>query len=133
LTITPESLVPVILRRLPGVVAVYLFGSEARGAAREESDLDLAVLAEGPIPGKALWETAQALAALAGREVDLIDLARASTVMQMQVVTGGRRVHCADENACESFEDRVYSSYAWLNEERKAILQEIEKRGKVYG
>ena len=45
-------------RRVPGLVAVYLYGSHAKGLEREDSDVDLAVLGDGPAPGPYLLDIA---------------------------------------------------------------------------
>ena len=76
---------------------------------------------------------AQVSAAEYSRDVDLIDLQQASTVMRIQVISTGERLYCSDEHACELFEDFVYSSYAHFNEERAGILRDIAQRGSVYG
>jgi hypothetical protein len=80
-----------------------------------------------------IWDLKNELALRLAREVDLIDLAAASTVMQAQVVTRGERLFCSDSAYCETFEDRVLSAYARLNEGRRDILRDIRKRGSVYG
>lgn len=113
--------------------AVYRFGSFGTEYERSDSDLDLAVYAGRPLPVVKLWRMAQELATDVGRDVDLVDLAAASAVMRAQVIHGGERIYCADEVACETFEDYVYSSYARLNEERRGILQDILRRGSVHG
>jgi len=115
------------------VQAIYLFGSVARGEAREESDVDLAILAEREVDPVLLWETAQEIADAVGREVDLLDLRAVSTVMRMQVISRGERIDCRDKMAAEVFEDFVFSHYALLNEERQAILDEVQERGSSYG
>lgn len=119
--------------KFPGLVAVYRFGSFGTDYERPDSDLDLAVYAGAPLPVVGLWGAAQELAAVVGRDVDIVDLATASTVMRSQVIHGGERIYCADGPACETFENYVYSSYARLNEERREILQDILRRGSVYG
>lgn len=131
--VDPLSLVEVLRSRLADVVAVYLFGSAASGELRPDSDIDLAILPATPIPAARLWSLAQELAVPAGRDVDLVDLSTASAVLRAQVVSAGIRLHCADEPRCEEFEDRVYSDYARLNEERRYILDDIRQRGSVYG
>lgn len=132
-----EYQVAVLVDRLreefPELLAVYRFGSFGTEYERLASDLDLAVYAGSPLPAASLWRVAQELAADAGRDVDVVDLASASTVMRAQVIHGGERVYCADEVARETFEDYVYSSYARLNEERRGILEDILSRGSVYG
>jgi predicted nucleotidyltransferase len=122
-----------IRAELPNVMAVYLFGSTAAGAAGPESDIDIAVLDANPILSLECWDLAQELATEAGRDVDIVDLRVASTVMRAQVIATGRRLFCADEIKCGEFEDYAYSAYARLNEERRAILEDIRLRGSVYG
>ena len=128
-----QALVDKIRSEIPDVLAVYVFGSAATAELRPDSDLDLAVLCATPVPARQLWSLAQTLAVSAGRDVDLIDLELASTVMRAQVVSTGKRVFCANESACGAFEDRVYSDYARLNEERRHILDDIHERGRIYG
>jgi len=118
---------------LPDVMAVYLFGSAASGKMHPESDIDMAVLTDSPIDPEYLWKLAQDMAAVLGVGVDLIDLRRASTVMRMQIVESGKRLYCRDQVACDAFEDFVFSDFARLNEERADILEDIRRRGAVYG
>ncbi|MGB3684138.1 MAG: nucleotidyltransferase domain-containing protein [Rubrobacteraceae bacterium] len=120
-------------RKIPELVAIYRFGSFGTDHERPDSDLDLAVYAGSSLSVVRLWDVAQELATLVGRNVDIVDLATASTVMRSQVIHGGERVYCADELDCETFENYVYSSYARLNEERREILQDILRRGSIYG
>lgn len=117
----------------PEIVAVYRFGSFGTEHERAGSDLDLAVYAGTPLPVAELWYVAQDLASDIGRDVDVVDLASASTVMRAQVIHTAERLYCADEVSCETFEDYVYSSYARLNEERRGILEDVQRRGSVYG
>jgi predicted nucleotidyltransferase len=116
---------------LPDLIAVYLFGSQARDAGRPGSDIDLAVLRPEPLDAVACWNLAQELAALAGKDVDLIDLRGTSTVMRARIVAEGLRLYCANDTVCAEFEDHAFSAYARLNEERREILQDIRKRGYV--
>lgn len=118
---------------VPDTLAIYRFGTWGTAAERADSDLDLAVLARRRLPVTRCWEIAQQLATLAGRNVDLVDLRAASTVMAAQIVSQGERLHCSDEQQCAEYEDYTYSAYARLNEERREILQDIRKRGNVYG
>lgn len=128
-----NSLVERLKEEFPGLLAVYRFGSHGTKYERPDSDLDLAVYAGASLSASALWRIAQELAADIGRDVDLTDLASASTVMRAQVIHNGVRIYCADWVSCETFENYVYSSYARLNEERRGILEDILRRGSVYG
>lgn len=118
---------------VPDALAIYRFGTWGTVTERADSDLDLAVLARQRLPAAQSWEIAQQLATLAGRNVDLVDLHAASTVMAAQIVSQGERLHCSDTRCCAEYEDYIYSAYARLNEERREILRDIQKRGNVYG
>ena len=120
-----------IRKELPAVQAIYLFGSQASGEARAESDVDLAVLLPEKIDPVARWELAGRLAVLLGRDVDLVDLRSASAVLRVQVLDGGRLLDEQDVFARAEFEMYALSDYARLNEERKWILADVRARGGV--
>lgn len=130
---TPEGLISAIRDTWPEVSAIYLFGSSARGTARPDSDLDLAVLAAQRLDATARWDLQERLADLAGRPVDLVDLRAASTVMRVQVIDGAAVLFDADPSAREAFEAIALSAYARLQEERRGILEDIARTGHVYG
>ena len=127
------ALVERLREAFTALISVYRFGSYGTKYERPDSDLDLAVYAGTALPAVELWRMAQEMASDIGRDVDLVDLASASTVMRAQVIHSGERIYCADRISCETFEDYVYSSYARLNEERRGILEDIQRRGSVYG
>ena len=129
---TQTAIVDYLKRELPVLLAVYAFGSRVRGVATSESDLDLAVLAECPLEPLRLWDIAQDLASLLELEVDLIDLRRASTVLQYQVVTTGQCWWAVDAQAA-LFECFVLSEKTALDEARAARLADIGRSGTVYG
>jgi predicted nucleotidyltransferase len=60
-----------VFEKYHGIRAVYLFGSQASGAAREESDVDLAVFAE---PRSFRERKLDLLADLAAAGLDRVDL-----------------------------------------------------------
>ena len=119
-------------QRWPDLLAVYLFGSMATGQAGPESDVDLALLLPGRAEPLALWEAAQALALLLGREVDLLDLRVASTVMQYQIVTTGQRLWARDAQAA-LYESFILSEKTALDTARAGLLNDIQQSGRVYG
>jgi predicted nucleotidyltransferase len=127
-----HPLIEHIRKSVPSLIALYRFGSQAKGTARPDSDIDLAILARDPIPNIRRFEIAQELAAQLHRDVDLVDLRTASTVMRMQVLSTGECLFSASNQLQGEFEDLAYSTYARLNEERREILNDILKRGSVY-
>lgn len=118
---------------IPDLLALYRFGSHGSAFERQDSDIDFAVLGRRPLETEWVWDLGQKLASKLGREVELVDLARASTVLRAQVVAYGERLFCADPGYCEAFEDYILSAYARLNEERRGILSDVMQRGSVYG
>lgn len=117
---------------MPELLAVYRFGSAGTEYERPSSDIDLAFLsprAEDPVT---VWNTAQAVAIKMGRDVDLVDLHQASTVIAANIIAHGTRLFCTDTNKCAEFEAYALADYARLNEERRGILNDIQTRGSVY-
>lgn len=128
-----ELIIRTLLEAIPGCQAIYRFGSWGTEAERPDSDIDIAILPLHALEPVRNWELAQKLASLTGRDVDLVDLLRASTVFRMQVVAHAERLYGADAGGVEQFEDTVFSSYARLNEERREILADVRQRGSIYG
>jgi predicted nucleotidyltransferase len=130
-----QPIVRLLRERLPGLMAVYAFGSRVVNDgenARTDSDLDLAVLVEGYADPLTLFELSGALADVAGCPVDLLDLRAASTVMQHQVLTTGERLWAKDMRA-GLFEAAMLTEKLHLDERRRGLVEDITARGSVYG
>lgn len=69
-----------------------LFGSVAKGTARAESDLDVAVFANAPLTPRRKQRLIQDLAAVSGRPVDLVELRDAGPVVLASALQGQRMV-----------------------------------------
>ncbi len=93
----------------------------------------MAVLAPRRLGVTERFDLQEHVAASLGRDVDLVDLQSASTVMAMQVVSTGTVLFDGAPESRGAFEDRTFSSYARLNEERRGILERIASEGTVYG
>lgn len=121
--------------RLPGLMAVYAFGSRVNQAgqhANADSDLDLAVLVPGYANPVALFDLSGTLADLAGCAVDLLDLRAASTVMQNQILIDGVRLWAQDARA-GLFEAAMLTEKLHLDEARQGLIQAVMERGAVHG
>ena len=127
-----QAIVDMLFARVPGLLAVYAFGSRIRGGAGPESDLDVAVLVAGYAEPWLLWEVTSDLADLAGCPVDLLDMRAASTVMQHQILTTGERWWRRDGQAA-LYEAAIMSEKTELDTARAGLLGDIRKRGSVYG
>jgi len=122
-----------IVHALPDVQAIYLFGSAAKGEMRVDSDIDLALLLATKPDAEAIFNLKSQLTSFARKDIDLIDLARADTVTQAQVVSGSELLFTQNASFSAFFETTVLSQYAQLNLERREILEDIIKRGSIYG
>jgi len=107
-----------------GVDCLWVYGSEAAGRARPDSDLDVAVLARQRLSATELADLRGEAEALLGRAVDLIDLDQASPILAYQVLKHGRLL--VDRNP-----SRRYRFTAALPGRREDVLimrRPIEKR-----
>ncbi|MEY9972653.1 putative nucleotidyltransferase [Lysinibacillus sp. RC46] len=112
---------------------VIVFGSYARGSAREDSDLDIAYYANKPLSGYERFLLAGEIAHACNIDVDLVDMKTVDTVFAAQIFSSGMVIDCQDENAFVKERMRALSMYVTLNEQRAGILKAIEERGSVYG
>jgi uncharacterized protein len=113
------------------VQAVYLFGSAAAGEARDDSDIDLAVLIGQRIGlGDELRLRAIAVEELRRDDVDFVILDLAPPLLRYEVVTRGRRLFARDAAAVDAFEHRAIMTYmdtAHLRRMVSEILREATR------
>lgn len=110
----------------PRIVALYLFGSRARGEATERSDVDVGILFRQEAALRDVVLLKDALARRLGLAVDVVDAARASAFLALDVIRG-ERVYCSDPDRCDEFELYVMRRAGDLapfeRERRRLILQ----------
>ena len=94
------------LRPIDAVQAAWLFGSRARGDAREDSDLDVAVLYRREIDGAARERARREIVAAlsdglgsVGERADVVDLDDADSAVAFRAVTEGALVLARSEAA----------------------------------
>ncbi len=102
-----------------------LFGSRARGRARPDSDVDLAVEA----PGVDLWTLAADLSQAVGLEVDVVDLREAGYPLLKSVLRDGLPVHQGRKGALGSWRyqaiARVELDRPWFERMRDGFLRKL--------
>ena len=105
------------------IIAVYLFGSEAKGKATEKSDLDFAVLLEEGFDYEANFDYKLKLTGrledLTGRSVDLVFLDHADQVLQHQIRKYGRIIFERDRGrriAAEVLSRKRYFDFLPMHE-----------------
>jgi predicted nucleotidyltransferase len=121
------------LDRRFGLDALWLFGSRAKGAARGDSDLDLAALFRRRPSPLELFEAQADLGAELGVEVDLIDLDGASPILAMQVLKHGRLLVDRDLRRRTDFFARTVSMYEDLKIVRREAEQALFRRIAAHG
>lgn len=119
---TLDFLAKKITEKYQDVIAIYLFGSFGTEYENANSDVDLALSFETSPDSVELWNFAQELAVAINRDVELIDLKKATTVFQFEVIRLGKRIYCRDESLADGLETLWISMYLRFNEERKDLL-----------
>jgi predicted nucleotidyltransferase len=127
-----SSALAILRREIPELAGVYLFGSAADGTLRPDSDVDLAFYAGRPLERMRVLDLQEAIAKALKRDVDLIDLATAPTILQVQVIGEGRLLAALDADAVAFFEVRVIRDYYDLKARRAEIEADIVERGRVH-
>jgi uncharacterized protein len=131
---TEQIIVDLLVERLSPFLIVS-FGSFAKGTAHQGSDIDIAFLRDvqhSNLDSYDLFLLSQEIAAKIGKDVDLVDLHKASTVFQAQILHTGNVIYCNAEDKKARFEMVVLKKYAKLNEERSPILKKIHESGTIY-
>ena len=128
-----QIIVDTILKQLPEIKAIYRYGSAGTIYEREESDIDIAVLAGKELTFEEISKVSAALMEVTSREIDLLDLTRLPVTLKVQIVLQGSRLYSANRLDSESYETYVLSDYVRLNEERQGVLKDISQSGQIYG
>ncbi|MEX2414783.1 MAG: nucleotidyltransferase domain-containing protein [Paenibacillaceae bacterium] len=113
------------------VHTVILFGSAVHEVMRNDSDVDLAFLADEEFSTYQIFMKAQGLADHLGREVDLVDFRQASAVFKAQIVGNGKLLLDNQPIIRQYAFMRALKEYALLNEERKVVLEKNGYEGEI--
>jgi len=118
-----------ILIRAFNPYLIYIFGSTVKNRDRGESDIDIAILTGKRVDEYELFILSQKLADILKKEVDLIDLNKASTVFKIQIIKTGKLIYNSNNLKKMYFQMRTMKDYALLNEERQEVIDKIKSRG----
>ncbi len=115
---------------IPHIVSVILFGSYARNDFNQRSDVDIAILCERThVPlSMTLIEWREDLSSLLQKEVDLVCLNTASSILGMQVYQDGRILIVRNTREYANYQMLLFTEYAELKEIRAPMEQNILKR-----
>jgi len=123
----------------PEVAAVYLYGSYARGDAKADSDIDLAVLVTDKRKYKGFGIPqvvfANDLNQITGQKVEVQDLAVCPVDFARRVLAEGQLLITNNEKARINFEEKIIRIYFDLKpslDEYFKELAEITKKGELH-
>ena len=94
------------IKKHPKTVAIYIFGSFARGEEKPLSDVDVAVILKEPDK----WDEAD-IGSLYSRKVDVVLFHRLPVYIQYEVLKYGKEVYVADEEFLGEIRFKVIKNY----------------------
>ena len=128
------ELIEAIRALLPNTIAIYIFGSTGTAYERPDSDLDIAILADQKISFETKLALMNPLMKISHKDrIDIVDLYKAPPLLKAQIIFKGKLIYSANKLTVNLFEDRSLLEYVFFNEERRELVNDILKRGSVYG
>ena len=113
----------------PEILLGFIFGSAASGTMREDSDVDVAVLASEPLSVMLRLELIAKLSLAVGREVDVVDLHSAYGTILRQVLTKGKIVLKRSDASHAMLIKRMLFDQADMEPLRRRIIDKSLQRG----
>ncbi len=102
-----------VLEKYPEINTAYIFGSVAKGTARPNSDLDIAVQSEKALTTEQHISLVEDLALATGRPIDLIDLKTAGEPLLGEILQG-KKLLGSDSNHAELIKRHLFDSADFL-------------------
>jgi hypothetical protein len=117
---------------LPGIAVLVLFGSRARGTARPDSDLDVAVLTAG-LEAAARWQLRLTLAArlaplTSSGRVDVVVIEEAPELLRHRIMRDGRVLRCDDAAAWHEWKVRTLREHGDREWARRLLREALRAR-----
>lgn len=121
-----------------GIIAVYLFGSHAKGHATAQSDVDLAILFSETVNqrrqfDKSLKISCDLMKLLNRDRVDVVTLNIATPVIKNQVYKYGTLIFCKNPVLAVRFKARSITEYLEFLPVRRLCESAIKKKALGYG
>ncbi len=120
-----KTIIDFLKSKILNLQTVIVFGSFANNSANKNSDIDIAFLSKDKISNIERWQLQEELASKLNKNVDLVDLETANDVFKFQVASQGVVIYAACTRDIEYYLDNIYTAYLQLNDDRKAILDDI--------
>ena len=100
-----------------GVVAIYIFGSQAQGLAHKMSDVDIGIIFDNPEKYKNKTMDAYSefysifTDVFPGKDVDIVFLQLVSPALQFRAVRDGQIIYEADQERQLNYRENVFKKY----------------------
>ena len=123
-----------VLEKRPEVLAAYLYGSHAKGYAREGSDIDIGVLLYPNVKYSLMDEGGlkMELDCVNGFDVDAFIINGKSPSFKHSVISPRRVIFCQDDSLRADFEVQTFNEYfevrPLLEESYQATLETVRRR-----
>lgn len=100
------------LRKELRILAVYIFGSYAKGTYNKESDFDIAFVAEDKrtITDDAVYELIKDIPFPKNPDISVVDKT-SSPIFLFQIINSGTRIYAKDEHKANAFEAYILRYY----------------------
>ena len=123
---TDDRISRLVLDAHPDAQAVYRYGTWGTASERPDSDVDVAVLLpHRPAMRVDRWQwhllAVEIAGAVRAEHADLVNLRRADTSFQAEILRTARLIYSGDDGERLGFESLVLSMYQKLNAERAGI------------
>ena len=134
ITSLSQQLTDILISHIPDLWAVYLFGSICTDRFNADSDIDIAFIGAQSVDSIKRWDIQEIIAAQLHKDIDLVDMRSATTIMQKQIIETGQRVYCGAQflSRVEHFESKCIWLYIDLMELNAPLYARITKDKSVY-
>ena len=115
------------------IECIVIFGIYVRESQTPQSDIDIAIKIKGGITKKELNDISKQLEEILKKEVDLIDLDNANSILKYEILYSGMPIYIKNEYYYDLYVIDACNEFLEVNEDRESIINRIIAGGDIYG
>lgn len=127
-----ENQIIEIIKKHINVKLIYLFGSVITERFNNESDIDIAIVADKILTGEMIYNIKMDLINSLNREIDLIDMNNCSLTVNKEIIYKGKNIYKIDDKFRSEFEYKNVVMFNQYREDIDVIIKKIKERGRIY-